>query len=103
MNSSAAVDHGPRVEFNYPNFRYYMAARFIIRLGLEIQTIAVAWQIYTLTERPLDLGLVGLTQFLPGMLLFLVAAHVADRYPRQRILQICYFGFAICSLLLRRG
>ena len=100
MSSSAAVDHGPRVAFQYPNFRYYMASRFVIKLGLEIQTVAVAWQIYTLTERPLDLGLVGLSQFLPGMLLFLVAGHVADRYPRQRILQICYFGFAVCSLLL---
>lgn len=100
MSSSAAVEHGPRVVFRYPNFRYYVAARFIIRLGLEIQTVAVAWQIYTLTERPLDLGLVGLSQFLPGMLLFLVAGHAADRYPRQRILQLCFLGFALCSLLL---
>lgn len=100
MSSSVADDYGPRVVFRYPNFRYYVAARFIIRLGLEIQTIAVAWQIYTLTERPLDLGLVGLSQFLPGMLLFLVAGHAADRYPRQRILQLCFLGFALCSLLL---
>ncbi len=100
MRSSVAVDDGPRAVFRYPNFRYYIAARFVIRLGLEIQTIAVAWQIYTLTERPLDLGLVGLSQFLPGMLLFLVAGHAADRYPRQRILQLCSCGFALCSLLL---
>ena len=100
MSSSVADDYGPRVVFRYPNFRYYVAARFVMRLGLEIQTIAVAWQIYTLTERPLDLGLVGLSQFLPGMLLFLVAGHAADRYPRQRILQLCFLGFALCSLLL---
>ncbi len=100
MSSSSAVDYGPRAAFRYPNFRYYIASRFIIRLGLEIQTIAVAWQIYTLTGRPLDLGLVGLSQFLPGMLLFLVAGHAADRYPRQRILQLCFLGFALCSLLL---
>jgi MFS family permease len=100
MSSSADVEHGPRVVFRYPNFRCYIAARFVIRLGLEIQTIAVAWQIYTLTARPLDLGLVGLSQFLPGMLLFLVAGHAADRYPRQRILQLCYLGFGLCSLLL---
>lgn len=100
MSSSSAVDHGPRAAFRYPNFRYYIASRFIIRLGLEIQTIAVAWQIYTLTGRPLDLGLVGLSQFLPGMLLFLIAGHAADRYPRQRILQLCFLGFATCSLLL---
>jgi MFS family permease len=53
-----------------------------------------------MTHRPLDLGLVGLAQFLPGILLFLVVGHVADRLPRDRILQACYAAFSICSLLL---
>ena len=50
--------------------------------------------------RALDLGLVGLAQFLPGILLFLVAGHTADRFPRQRILQCCYVAFACISALL---
>lgn len=65
-----------------------------------MQALAVAWQIYELTRRPLDLGLVGLAQFLPGVCLFLVAGQVADRIPRQRILQVCWASFATCSLLL---
>jgi MFS family permease len=77
-----------------------MVARFLATVSTEMQAIAVAWQIYELTHRPLDLGLVGLAQFLPGALLFLVAGHAADRFPRQRILQVCYSGFSICSLLL---
>jgi len=60
----------------------------------------VAWQIYALTGRPLDLGLVGLAQFLPGILLFLLAGHTADRVPRRRILLVCYGAFACCSLAL---
>jgi len=60
----------------------------------------VGWQIYGLTHRPLDLGLVGLAQFAPGVVLFLVAGHTADRYPRQSILRICYGGFALCSAVL---
>jgi MFS family permease len=89
-----------RIAFSYPNFRYYMTARFLSVTATEMQAVAVAWQIYSISHRPLDLGLVGLAQFAPGVLLFLVAGHVADRFRRQRILQLCYAAFSVCSLLL---
>ena len=63
-------------------------------------SVAVGWQVYAITHRPLDLGLVGLAQFLPGVVLFLLAGHTADRVPRQRILATCCAGFAACSLAL---
>ena len=66
-----------RVAFQYPSFRYFMTARFLTTAASEMQSVAVAWQVYSLTNRPLDLGLVGLAQFLPGMVLFLVAGHTA--------------------------
>jgi MFS family permease len=87
-----------RIAFTYSSFRFYMAARFLATASSEMQAVAVGWQIYGLTGRPLDLGLVGLAQFLPGILLFLVAGHAADRFPRRRILEICYAAFAVCSL-----
>ncbi len=65
-----------------------------------MQAVAVAWQVYGITHRPLDLGLVGLAQFLPGILLFLVAGHTADLFPRRRILQVCCAAFSACSFLL---
>jgi len=77
-----------------------MIARVLITSAAEMQSVAVGWQIYNLTHRPLDLGLVGLAQFAPAVLLFLLAGHTADRFPRLRILQACYGGFALCSLLL---
>ena len=89
-----------RVAFRYPNFRYYMTARMLATIASEMQAVAVGWQIYRLTHRALDLGLVGLAQFLPGILLFLVAGQTADRFPRQRILQCCYVAFAGISALL---
>ena len=88
------------VAFRYPNFRYYMTARMLATIASEMQAVAVGWQIYNLTHRALDLGLVGLAQFLPGILLFLVAGQAADRFPRQRILQCCYVAFAAISALL---
>ena len=74
-----------RVAFTYPDFSLYQLARFCIVAGLEMQSVAVGWQIYEITKRPLDLGLVGLAQFLPGILLFLVSGHAADRFDRRKI------------------
>ena len=86
--------------FRQSNFRYYVTMRVLMTTATEMQAVAVAWQVYALTHRPLDLGLVGLAQFLPGMLLFLVTGQAADRFSRQRILKACCAGFAVCSLLL---
>ena len=77
-----------------------MMARFLIAVSSEMQSVAIGWQVYNLTHRPRDLGLVGLSQFLPGILLFLLAGHTADRFPRQRILQACFVAFSAVSLLL---
>jgi MFS family permease len=77
-----------------------MTARFLSMIASEMQSVAVAWQIYGITGRALDLGLVGLAQFLPGIFLFLIAGQTADRYSRQRILQCCYLAFAGISALL---
>ena len=77
-----------------------MTARLLATVASEMQAVAVGWQIYALTHRALDLGLVGLAQFLPGILLFLVAGQAADRFPRQRILQCAYVAFAAISALL---
>jgi MFS family permease len=91
---------GGRAAFHYPNFVYYETARFCIVVSLEMQSVAVGWQVYQLTHRALDLGLVGLAQFLPGILLFLLSGHAADRLERRRLLTTCYAGFALCSALL---
>src|SRR5579884_3445500 len=65
-----------------------------------MQSVAVGWQVYEITRRPLDLGLVGLAQFLPGICLFLIAGHTIDRVPRLRILKACFLAFSLCSALL---
>ena len=89
-----------RVAFQYPNFVLFQIARFCMVLAMEMQSVAVGWQVYEITKRPLDLGLVGLVQFLPGILLFLVSGHVADRYDRRKLIVICYLGYGACFGLL---
>jgi len=89
-----------RAAFRYPAFLKFQAARFFIVVATEMQAVAVGWQVYEITKRPLDLGLVGLAQFLPGIVLFLVSGHVADRFNRRNLLILCDLGFATCFALL---
>jgi MFS family permease len=89
-----------RVAFTHPNFVAYTLARFFIVVSLEMQSVAVGWQVYEITKRPLDLGYVGLAQFAPGFVLFLFAGHAADLFDRRKLLMWCYGGFALCSALL---
>jgi len=62
--------------------------------------VAVGWQVYKLTGRVLDLGLIGLSQFLPFLCLSLFAGHAADRYDRRLIISLCLATNLICALLL---
>src|SRR5271165_737226 len=89
-----------RIAFTHPDFVLFQIARFLIVAAVEMQAVAVGWQVYDITKRALDLGLVGLAQFLPGILLFLVSGHASDRFERRKVLGTCYAGFAMCSGLL---
>jgi MFS family permease len=92
--------HSGLAAFRHMDFSLYEIERFLIVAALEMQSVAVGWQVYEITRRPLDLGLVGLAQFLPNIILFLVAGHTADRISRKKVLLFCNAGFALCSALL---
>jgi len=71
------------------DFRLYELSSFIATLSAEILTVAIGWMIYDISRDPFDLGLVGLVQFLPTLLLVLVTGSVADTFPRHRIMAYC--------------
>jgi MFS family permease len=100
MAESANSTLAGRAAFAHPDFVRFQRARFLIVITLEMQSVAVGWQVYEITKRPLDLGLVGLAQFLPGILLFLLSGQAVDRFDRRKLLTLCYGGFGLCSGLL---
>ena len=65
-----------------------LAARMSTSIAFQMLTVAVGWQIYSITQMPIYLGLVGLVQFLPMLLLTLVVGYIADNYDRKKI--ICF-------------
>lgn len=89
-----------RAAFTHPAFVLFQIARFLIVAAVEMQAVAVGWQVYEITQRPLDLGFVGLAQFLPAIVLFPISGHASDRFERRHVLSACYAGFALCFALL---
>jgi len=100
MSESESHRRAGLAAFRHLDFTLYELERFFVVAALEMMSVAVGWQVYEITRRPLDLGLVGLAQFLPNVFLFLLAGHAADRFSRKNLLLICNLGFAICCALL---
>ena len=84
-------------------FVLFWLARVCAMLAHQMLAVAVGWQVYALTGNALDLGLVGLVQFVPAFLLVLVAGYVADHFDRQRVLQLCMVGESLAALGLCAG
>ena len=84
--------------FAHRDFRRYQLARVMVIMGAEAQAVAVAWQVYEITHRALDLGYTGLTPFLPGLLFLLPPGHVADRYDRRMVILVCYTLQILCTI-----
>ena len=90
----------PLAALRYRDFAVYAAARFCATLCWTMLDVAVGWQVYQLTRNPLDLGFVGLAQFLPFVLLVLPAGHTADRADRRRVLLAAYSVSTAAVILL---
>ncbi len=86
--------------FAFRDFRLYQLARALVIMGAEAQAVAVAWQVYSITHRAIDLGYTGLALFLPGLLFMLPAGHAADRYDRRAVILVCYSLQFFSSLAL---
>lgn len=80
--------------------RLYLLGQLLAHLAGQIITVAVGWQIYDLTRDPIDLGLAGLVEFLPALVLVLVTGQVADRFNRLAIIIICVLAEAALVLVL---
>ena len=86
----------PKVAFE-ATFQKYWVARFLSTFCVEVINVSIAWKIYDITENPLYLGLVGLTQFVPLILLGLISGYDSDKYNRKKIFFWCLLIEAIIA------
>ena len=82
------------------NFSFYLSARLLGTLAVQMQSVAIGWQVYQMTGSLFDLGLIGLAQFAPFLVLILLAGHAADRFNRRNIIIACLATQLLCGLLL---
>jgi MFS family permease len=89
MITDGAASDERWLAFRSRSFLLYWIAQLLAGFAVQIQTVAVAWQVYDITRDPLYLGLVGLSQFLPSLFLVLVTGSIADRFSRKWIIIFC--------------
>jgi MFS family permease len=79
------------------DFSFYISSRFLSTVAMQVQSVAIGWQIYDIAHTPLALGLVGLCEFVPMFLLTLPAGEIADRFDQRRVLAIAQVVQALCA------
>ncbi|MBL8132940.1 MAG: MFS transporter [Anaerolineae bacterium] len=82
------------------DFRLLILGRLIAQIGEAMVSVGVGWELYRRTSDPLALGLVGLVQVIPVMLLALPGGYAVDRFDRRRIILISQAFLVVCSLAL---
>jgi MFS family permease len=100
---SSPPSPSPAALLRHRPFAFYFWARTLSEFSYQIAAVAVGWQIYTLTNSALALGMIGLTQFGPTAALIFVAGHAADRFDRRRIVQVCQIIAGLTTAILAGG
>jgi MFS family permease len=89
--------------FGHRAFAYYWIGRIVSILSFQMLMVAIGWQLYSITGSALDLGFLGLAQFVPMLVLTLLVGHVADRYDYRALLLVCQSGEALAAAFLAAG
>jgi MFS family permease len=103
MSTADPLDPGTRDLLAHRPFALFMAARGCSEFSAQIAAVAVGWQIYALTGSAFNLGFAGLLEFLPTAVFIFIAGHVADRFERRRVAQVCQLLAAATLGLLAWG
>lgn len=82
------------------NFTLYLAAKILGTIAVQMQNVAIGWQVYAHSGNVFDLGMIGLAQFAPFVVLVLIAGQVADRWNRRLIIMACFVAQSLCGFLL---
>jgi MFS family permease len=97
------TDPAPESLLKHPSFVLFWSARVSANFAFQMVGVAMGWQMYALTGSALDLGLVGLAQFLPATVLVLIVGQLADRYDRRRIAQVSQLVEGLAAAALAYG
>jgi MFS family permease len=103
MSQNLVSRHDPFSALRIGEFRFFLINRFFLTLGIQLQSVAVSWQVYELTDNVLALGMIGLAEAIPFIIVSLFSGHVADTFNRKYILvlfTILFITVTSCLLYL---
>ncbi len=95
-----SVKHDPFAAMRSREFRFFIWAKFLLTVALQMQAVIVSWLIYDITKDTLALGLIGLTEAIPALGLALPGGIIADRYNRRKILILSTGIMLVASVFL---
>ncbi len=92
--------HDPFAVLKVKEFNFFLTNKFFFTLGIQMQSVIVGWQIYALTKDVFALGIIGLTEAIPFILVSLFSGHIADNFDRKRIILFFTFFLIIATSIL---
>jgi MFS family permease len=92
--------HDPFAVLRYREYNLFLAFRFFLTLGIQMQSVIVGWQVYELTDDVLYLGMIGLAEAIPFIFVSLFSGHVADTYKRKDLVVFFTSLFLLCTVFL---
>jgi MFS family permease len=98
MSDPTSAPAPSSLAFSYIGFRFFWLTTLSVSFAVQIMSVSIAWQIYDVTGSALLLGFVGLSLFLPSLLLILATGLTADRFNRRLIMAVCLGVEFVCAI-----
>jgi MFS family permease len=98
--TSSRTKSDPYIAMRFPEFRSYLAMRFLFTFAYQVQAVVVGWHIYQLTKDPLSLGLIGLAEAIPSIAVTLYGGYIADKSDKKKLMIWIILAMLLSSLIL---
>lgn len=95
MDDVTIPKNDPYASLRYKEFKFFLIIRFALIFALSMQFSIIEWKVYSLTKNPLNLGLIGLAEFVPAFCLALFAGNIVDKREKQGMLKRCLMGYLV--------
>ncbi len=91
--------HRSFAALRYPEFRAYIIARFFFIMVLTMQATLISWQVFEITKDPFSIGLIGLVEFVPAVIMALYSGYIIDRSDKKKLLHLSIAANLLLTIL----
>ena len=92
------LQHRSLTAFHHPEFRYYILARFFFIMVLTMQATLISWEVFAITKDPFSIGLIGLVEFVPAVLMAIYSGYIIDKSDKKKLLHLSIAGNLLLTI-----